>query len=199
MSAPLVLASASATRADMLRRAGVAVEILPARVDEEEMKSALRADRLNPRDQADALAEMKAVRVSARLPGALVIGADQVLDFNGEAFDKPADMQAARAQLLRLRGARHHLFSAAVIALDGAPIWRQIGRATLTMRAFSDAFLDDYLAAMGEDALTTVGAYRIEDRGAALFTRIEGDWFSILGLPLLELMAFLRTRGALSG
>lgn len=198
MSAPVILASSSATRLEMLRKAGLDIESVPPRIDEEEVKAALRAAEVAPRDQADHLAEMKAVRVSARAPGVLVIGADQVLGLDGEAFDKPVDVSAAREQLLRLRGQRHQLFAAAVIALDGAPIWRHVGAPHLTMRVFSDEFLGSYLARMGDDVLQTVGCYRIEDEGAQLFSRIEGDWFSILGLPLLELMAFLRVRGALS-
>lgn len=197
MSAAFILASASSARAAMLRRARAAPEIVPARIDEAEMKIALRAAGASPRDQADALAEMKAIRVSARFPGVLVIGADQVLDLDGEALDKPETMAAARAQLLRLRGVRHTLFSAAVVALDGAPIWRHIGRARLTMRKFSDGFLGEYLTTIGEGALSTSGGYRIEEEGAQLFSRVEGDWFSILGLPLLELLAFLRARGVI--
>lgn len=141
---------------------------------------------------------MKAIRVSSRFPGVLVIGADQVLDLDGDAFDKPETLDDARAQLLRLRGARHSLYSAAVIAVDGAAVWRHIGHARLTMRAFTDSFLDDYLSTIGGGALTTAGGYRIEEEGVRLFSRIEGDWFSILGLPLLELLAFLRVRGALA-
>ncbi len=197
VSSALVLASTSATRAELLARAGIAVVRVAPRVDEEEAKAALRAEGASPRDQADALAEMKALRISARLPGALVIGADQVLDLGGEAFDKPQSLEEARAQLLRLRGARHHLYSAAVVARDGAPVWRQIARASLTMRDFSEAFLDRYIEEEGEALLSTVGAYRVEARGVQLFSRIEGDWFAILGLPLLELAAWLRVTGAL--
>lgn len=193
----VILASASPTRAAMLRAAGLEIEAIAPRLDEDEIKTALRAEGASPRDQADALAEMKALRVSARHPDALVIGADQILDLNGEAFDKPADLDAARAQLRRLRGARHDLLSAAVIADGGAPIWRSVGRARLTMREFSDAFLEDYLARMGADTLTSCGGYQIEGVGAQLFSRVEGDHFAILGLPLIETLGFLRLRGAL--
>lgn len=193
----LILASGSAARAEMLRRAGAAPEIVKPNVDEEEVKIALRASGATPRDQADALAEIKAVRVSGKYPGVLTIGADQVLDLDGEAFDKPQSMEEARAQLLRLRGAKHTLFSAAAIALDGAPIWRHIGRAQLTMRRFSDEFLDRYLEETGEAVFETVGGYKLEEGGAQLFSRVEGDLFAILGLPLLELLAFLRVRGVL--
>lgn len=194
----LVLASTSPWRADLLRNAGVEIECVNPGVDEEEMKRALRADGVIARDQADALAEMKARRVSARFPGALVLGADQILDFKGEAFDKPQDMNAARETLTRLRGERHELLSAAVIALDGEPIWRHIGRARLFMRAFSDVFLDEYLSKIGEDALRTPGAYMLEGLGAQLFARIDGDYFTVLGLPLIETLGFLRVRGVLA-
>ncbi|MEM8752669.1 MAG: Maf family protein [Pseudomonadota bacterium] len=195
---PIVLASASEARAEMLRAAGVAVEVAPARIDEEEVKAALRAEGAPARDQADKLAEMKAVRVSSRVSGVLTLGADQVLDLKGEAFDKPRDLGEAREQLGRLRGERHELLSAAVIALDGAPIWRHVGRARLSMRPFSDAFLDDYLERMGDEVLTTVGGYKLEGLGAQLFARIDGDYFTVLGLPLIETLGFLRVRGALT-
>lgn len=194
---PLVLASASPARAAMLQAAGVAIEIEPARVDEAALKASLRADGAAPRDQADALAELKATRVSSRRPDRLTLGADQLLVLEDEVFDKPADMAEARAQLRRLRGGRHQLLSAAVIALDGAPIWRHVGAARLTVRPFSDRFLDDYLARVGEAALASVGCYQIEGRGAQLFSRLEGDWFTVLGLPLLEVLGFLRARGLL--
>lgn len=198
MSAALVLASASPARAAMLRAAGVSVDIRPARIDEEEVKSALRAEGAPARDQADALAELKAVRISARMPGALVLGADQILDVKGEPFDKPGDVSEARTQLRRLRGVRHSLLSAAVIAEDGEPVWRHIGEARLAMRPFTDAFLDDYLAAMGDEVLTTVGGYKLEGLGAQLFSRIEGDYFTVLGLPLIETLGFLRVRGVIA-
>ena len=194
----IVLASTSPWRAAMLRNAGVEIECVNPGVDEEEMKRAMRAEGALARDQADALAEMKARRVSSRIPGALVIGADQILDFKGEAFDKPADKDAARDTLMRLRSERHELLSAAVIALDGAPIWRHVGRARLFMRPFTDAFLDDYLDRMGEEALKTPGAYMLEGLGAQLFARIDGDYFTVLGLPLIETLGFLRVRGELT-
>lgn len=181
----------------MLRNAGVEIECVAPGVDEEEMKLAMRAEGVLARDQADALAEMKARRVSARLPGALVLGADQILDFKGEALDKPATRADARETLLRLRGERHELLSAAVVAQDGAPIWRHVGRARLFMRPFSDAFLDAYLDRIGEDALRTPGAYMLEGLGAQLFARIDGDYFTVLGLPLIETLGFLRVRGVL--
>ena len=146
------------------------------------------------RDIADALAELKAQRVAMRRPDRLVLGADQVLVCDGRLFDKPADLAEARTQLAQLRGKRHHLLSAAVVFEDMRPVWRHVGRADLTMRAFSDAFLDRYLEEEGEAVLASVGAYRLEDGGAQLFSRVEGDLFTIMGLPLLELLTFLRTR-----
>lgn len=192
---PLILASGSAARAAMLRRAGVAFEIAEARVDEAAVKAGMRAERATPRDIADALAELKARRVASRVPGRLVLGADQVLVCDGRMFDKPRDLGEARAQLVALRGKTHELLSAAVIFGNASPVWRHIGQARLTMRAFTDAFLDRYLRDHAEACLTSLGCYRIEDDGAQLFDRIRGDHFAILGLPLLEVLGFLRTRG----
>jgi septum formation protein len=195
---PLILASQSPARAGLLAGAGVPFEAFPARVDEAAVKAGMLAEGAPPRDIADTLAELKAQRLAHRVPEALVLGADQVLVCDGEIFDKPADEAAARAQLLRLRGRPHELLSAAVVFEGGAPVWRHVGRARLVMRDFSDAFLDDYLAAEGEALLDTVGAYRLEGRGAQLFSQVEGDHFAILGLPLLELLDFLRTRGVVA-
>jgi septum formation protein len=194
----LLLASASPARAKLLRNAGVNCSTQPARIDEEEIKLALRADGATPRDQADALAEIKALSVSRKNPGVLVLGADQILAQGADTFDKPTDIAEARAHLARLRGNRHQLLSAAVIALDGAPIWRHVGVARLTMRLFTDEFLDEYLATIGDDVLTTVGGYKLEGPGAQLFARIDGDYFTILGLPLIETLGFLRVRGVLT-
>ncbi|MBY8976415.1 Maf family protein [Rhodobacteraceae bacterium NNCM2] len=193
----MILASGSKVRRAMLENAGVAVEAQPARVDEAAIKEAMRAENAPARDIADTLAEMKALRVSTRFGGELVLGADQVLVCGDVLYDKPTSIEEARAHLAALRSKTHQLISAAVIVQDGQPIWRHIGVAKLTMRPFSDAFLDSYLDRFGEEALTSVGAYHLEGLGAQLFSRVEGDYFTILGLPLLEVLGFLRARGEL--
>lgn len=190
----LILASGSAARRRMLEAAGLSFTAEAPRVDEDAAKASLRAEGLKPRDQADALAELKALSVSRRT-GGFVIGADQMLAIEGEVLDKPRDMAEARAHLMRLRGRAHDLLTAAVVARDGAVIWRHIETPRLTMRAFSDEFLDAYLAKAGQGALSSVGAYQLEGLGAQLFARVDGDYFSVLGLPLLPLMAFLREHG----
>jgi septum formation protein len=194
----IVLASASATRKQMLESAGLRVEIDPARVDEDEVKLSLKAEQVPVERAAEALAELKALRISLRRPGALVIGADQMLECDGAWFDKSPDRAAAREQLVLLRGRTHRLISAAVVALDGQRLWHTTEAARLTMRNFSDAFLDEYLDTVGEAVFTSVGGYQLEGRGVQLFHRIEGDFFTILGLPLLPLLDFLRARGALA-
>ncbi len=194
----LILASESQTRARMLRDAGVAIETAPARIDEEAVKAAMKAEGAPALDVADTLAEMKALRISHRRPEAMVLGADQVLVCEGRLFDKPDSRETAAEQLRDLRGKSHDLISAAVVARGGEPIWRHVGRARLTMRPFSDAFLERYLDDAGEAVTWSVGAYQLEGLGAQLFSRVSGDYFSILGLPLLELLGFLRMHEVLS-
>jgi septum formation protein len=178
----------------MLRAAGLAFDVEAPRVDEEALKAGLRAAGVSARDQSDALAEAKAVSVSRRRPG-FVIGGDQILALEEEAFDKTGDREGSKKRLLELRGREHTLYTAAVVATDGAPIWRHIDATRLTMRAFSDEFLDSYLDQIGTDAFESVGAYRLEGLGAQLFENVEGDFFSVLGLPLLPLLGFLRLHG----
>lgn len=192
----VILASKSAARRQLLAGAGVPHEAAVAGVDEEAVKQSLLAVGADPRRIAEALAELKAVKVS-RGVDALVIGADQTLEFEGGLYDKVGDLKAARERLAALRGKRHMLHSAVVVAKDGAPIWREIVTATLAMRPFSDEFLDHYLEVEEEAALGSVGCYRLEGPGAQLFSRIEGDYFAILGLPLLGLLDLLRRHGVL--
>jgi septum formation protein len=191
----LILASASTSRAGLLEAAGVTFQIQPARIDEDAVKASLQDEGAGR--VAEALAEMKAQRISMAAPDALVLGADQVLAFGDELISKSANLGEARALLRRLRGQKHQLIGAAVLAKGGAPVWRHAERASLWMRDFSDAFLEDYLARESDAALACVGCYRLEGRGAQLFSRIEGDYFSILGLPLIPLLAALREHGVI--
>lgn len=193
----LLLASASPVRARLLEAAGVPFEISPARVDEEAVKASLLVDGASPRDIADALAEMKALRRSQSDADALVLGADQVLEFQGECISKSDNRAQAEQLLQRLRGNEHKLHCAAVLARAGQVLWRQVQTAKLWMRDFGDSFLRGYLDAEGEAVLGSVGCYHLEGRGAQLFSRIEGDYFTILGLPLLPLLSALRDFGVL--
>ena len=190
----MILASQSAARASVMRAAGLVFEQRPARVDEDAIKQSLRE--AGPDECALTLAGVKAARI--RAPGTLVIGADQLLVCDGDWFDKPPDLDAARAQLLRLRGRSHTLVTAVVCHRDGDEIWRHVARPTLRMRPFSEAFLDHYLATEGEALLSSVGAYRLEGLGIQLFDAIEGEHAAILGVPLLALLGFLRQHGALA-
>lgn len=195
---PLILASGSVSRRSLLENAGVAFEVEAAQVDEDEIKLALRAEGASAAQTAETLAELKAQRVSRRYPGVLVIGADQMLDCNAVWFDKPEDLDHAAGHLNALRGKDHQLLSAVCVMRDGVRLWHHNEVATLTMRNLSDAFIAEYLAAVGEDVLTSVGAYQLEGRGIQLFAQIKGDYFSILGLPLLPLLDFLRGHGVIS-
>ena len=197
MTEGLVLASKSAARRAVLEGAGVPFEAVVAGVDEDAVKASLLAEGVSPRDVADALAELKAIKVSRSRPD-LVVGADQTLELDGRLYDKVETLEDARARLQLLSGKPHRLHSAVVVAKDGAPIWRDVATATLTMRDVSDAFLDSYLSAEGDAALGSVGCYRLEGMGAQLFSKIEGDYFAILGLPLLGLLDLLRRHGVLA-
>jgi septum formation protein len=192
----VVLASGSATRRTLLENAGVACTVVPPRVSEDAIKANLRDT--GPAQIAETLAEAKALDVARRAPDALVIGADQVLDCGGVRLDKPNDRAEALDQLKTLRGRAHDLVTAACVAEQSAIVWRHTNRITLHMRPASDAFLDSYLDRLGERALAGPGAYQLEGPGAQLFERVDGDFFSVLGLPLLPLLGFLRRRGALA-
>lgn len=193
----LILASASPIRSQLLTRAGLAHEALPARIDEEAIRASLKAEGARPRDIADALAEAKARKLSTKHPGARVIGCDQILELGGEVLSKPETRAAAAEQLRRLSGKTHRLMSAAVICEGGEPVWRHVGVVRLTMRELSDPFLTGYLERHWESLRGCLGAYKLEDEGVRLFTRIEGDYFNVLGLPLIDILNHLALRGAL--
>ncbi|MDJ0821936.1 MAG: Maf family protein [Paracoccaceae bacterium] len=193
----LLLASGSEIRAQMLRAAGLEVTTENPRIDEDLVKAALLQENASPRDIADALAESKARKVSARHPDQLVLGCDQVLEFNGQVFSKPTTLEDASAQLHQLRNNRHRLLSAAVLYEGAEPVWRHVGQARLMMRDFSDDYLDDYLSRNWPDVASSVGGYKLESEGIRLFSRIDGDHFTILGLPLLELLNHLALKGAI--
>jgi septum formation protein len=199
MLGKLILASGSTARLAMLRGAGLDPEVLPGRIDEEALRSALAAEGAAPRDMADALAEAKARKVSRRRPEALVLGGDQILEQDGRVLSKPASREEAAEQLRRLRGGTHRLFSAAVLCRGGAPVWRHVDAARLTMRSFSDSYLETYLQRNWPGVADSVGAYRIEEEGVRLFARIDGSHFTILGMPLLELLAHLARTGDIEG
>lgn len=197
MSQNIILASGSEIRKQLLVQAGVDVETIPARIDEHAIRAALEAEDANPRDIADTLAEYKARKISEKRPEALVIGCDQVLEFKGEVLTKAASIEEARKQLLRLRAQRHKLLSAVVVYQGGQPLWRHVGEVRLQMRAFSDSYLNDYLSRNWTSVQQAVGCYKLEEEGVRLFARIEGDYFTVLGLPLVEILNYLTTRGAL--
>ncbi len=191
----IILASGSAIRADLLRRAGMAFRVQPGRIDEDAVRQSHLAAGGNARDLADLLAELKALKISGNNPGALVIGADQVLDCDGRIFTKAETREEAADHLHALSGRTHRLLSAAVVCRDGVPIWRQVGAVKLTMHDLSAPFIDAYLGRNWASVRDAVGCYKIEEEGVRLFARIEGDFFHILGLPLIELLTWLHIRG----
>ena len=195
MTVPIILASGSTIRSQMLQQAAVAHSVQIARIDEEAITASLLAEGAPPRDIADALAEMKASKISDKNPGALVIGCDQVLDHGGRLLHKPQSREDALAQLMSMRGDRHTLLSAAVIYESGKPLWRHIGQVRLRMRDASDTYLQDYVARNWDSIRHAVGGYKLEEEGVRLFSRIEGDYFNVLGMPLLEILNYLTLRG----
>jgi septum formation protein len=192
MALPLILASASPIRAELLHRAGLDFRVEVSRVDEDEIKASMQADGGSAEDCVIMLAEMKAARISTRFPGTLVIGADQMLTEGDTWYDKPRDRAEALDHLGRLQGKTHRLVTAAVVAFNGSRIWHTLDQANLTMHRQSPAELDAYLVRAGDAVLSSVGVYQLEGLGVSLFRRIEGDYFTILGLPLLPLLTYLR-------
>ncbi|MDP5219465.1 nucleoside triphosphate pyrophosphatase [Ruegeria sp. 2205SS24-7] len=197
MSVPFLLASGSEIRAQLLRNAAVPFEIQVPRVDEDQIKAALLAEAAAPRDIADTLAEWKARRISERNSEAMVLGCDQVLDFEGQLLSKPVSPEAALAQLQQMRGKRHMLLSAAVIYEGGKPVWRHVGQVRLRMRDSTDAYLEGYVRRNWDSIRHAVGGYKLEEEGVRLFTAIDGDYFNVLGIPLLELLNYLTLRGVI--
>jgi septum formation protein len=195
MPRALLLASASAIRLQLLQQAGIESTAMPARIDEETIRQSLESEQAKPQDIADALAEMKARKLAEKHPDALVLGCDQVLAFNDKIYAKPETIDEARSQLQAFRGQTHKLISAIVLYDAGKPIWRHISTAKLTMRNASDTYIDGYLARNWPSIQHSVGGYKLEEEGIRLFTAIEGDYFTILGLPLLPLISYLGTRG----
>ena len=198
MNPIIVLASASQSRCTLLQNAGIEIVRDPATVDEDTVKNSARKHKEPASYVAETLAEIKAQQVSQRRAGALVIGADQMLQCGSAWFDKPLDLAHARSHLVSLRGKTHELLSAVCVVRDGECLWRHLESAKLTMRPFSDGFIDEYLAATGDGVCTSVGAYQLENRGVQLFSSIEGNYFTILGLPLLPLLGFLVNYGVVT-
>lgn len=194
----LILASMSQSRAKILHGAGVKFDVVPARVDEDAVKDSMLASNQPHRVIADALAELKALRVASANPDSFVIGADQVLSFDGTLVSKCETMAQARELLGRLRGRSHDLYSAIVLAKDGRVLWRHVERCRMTMYPVSDAFIDAYLARKGERILAGVGCYRLEDDGAQFFSHAAADYFAVLGLPLIPLLSALREQGVIA-
>ena len=197
MSERFILASKSGIRSQLLRNAGIKFSAESARIDEEAIKLSMIHENAHPRDVADALAETKAKKVAARNPDALVLGCDQVLSAQGRLFSKPANQQDAVSQLKKLRGSTHHLYSAAVLYEEAKPVWRHIGQVRLTMRNASDDYIEDYVHRNWESIRHSVGAYKLEEEGVRFISRIDGDYFTVLGMPLLELLSHLTLRGTL--
>ena len=194
----IVLASTSLTRRRLLKASGVPFVVEAPRVDEREFKLGLEAEGASAAEIAEVLAEAKAVGVSRRKPGLMVVGADQVLQCGDRRYDKPIDRADALSQLRSLRGRRHELVSCAVVVKDGLRTWHAVDRAQLEVRSASDDFLEFYLDAIGDEALNGPGAYRIEGLGSQLFSRVEGSHFTVMGLPLLQLLEYLRQTGILA-
>lgn len=195
----LILASASEIRQTLLRQAGIPFKAHAARIDEATITAAMSDEGGTARDIADALAEFKARKIAAKHPDAMVIGCDQVLEFRGNLLSKPTGLEDAISQLIMLRGQQHKLLSAIVVYENGEPVWRHVGQVRLLMRDLSDDYIAKYMSRNWPGIADSVGSYKLEQEGSRLFSRIEGDYFTVLGLPLLELVGFLTQRGVIEG
>lgn len=195
MATKFILASGSEIRAALLRNAGLSFDIIPARIDEDMIKMSLKAEGAHSRDLADALAEFKARKVSEKHPDALVLGCDQVADLGGEILSKPASQEEAVLQLTEMSGKTHRLLSAAVLYQEGKPLWRHVGLVRMKMRALSPNYVTGYVERNWDSIRHSVGAYKLEEEGVRLFSKIDGDYFNVLGLPLTELISYLIERG----
>ena len=195
----IILASSSRHRAQLLENAGIVFAQIPSTLDERSIEAPLPEADVEPEDRAEILAEAKAIDVSERHPGQVVIGCDQILSLDGEVLHKPVDMEDAQRRLLALQGRTHMLHSAVVLVRDGETLWRHVSPCAMTMRVMDPGFIGRHLADVGKAALTSVGAYQIEGRGVQLFDAMEGDLFSIVGLPLLPLLDRLRSMDIVDG
>ncbi|MFK7874992.1 MAG: nucleoside triphosphate pyrophosphatase [Paracoccaceae bacterium] len=195
MAFHMILASSSSARTELLARAHIAHTVVSPRIDEETIKSSLIADSASPREIADCLAEMKAQKINATYPDQMVLGCDQVLDLNGELLSKPTDPKDCKTQLRNMSGQRHKLLSAAVLYKDQKPLWRHVGVVNLRMRRLSDDYINDYVTRNWDSVRHSVGGYKLEEEGVRLFSAVQGDFFHILGLPLLEFLGYLADRG----
>lgn len=199
MARPIILASGSETRQAMLRQAGIDFTSMLPRIDEDNIKASLLAEEASPRDIADTLAEFKARRIANKHPEALVIGSDQVLELGREILSKPSSPDDAVAQLTMMSGKQHKLLSAAVIYEDAKPVWRTVGQVRLTMRVLTPQYVESYVDRNWDDICHCVGCYQLEAEGARLFARVDGDYFTVLGMPLLDVLGYLTMSGAIDG
>ena len=199
MSGKLILASSSEVRKALLEKSNISFTSIKANIDEDAVKSSLLSENYSPRDIADALAELKASKISLKNQNSLVLGCDQILEFEGNILEKPPSKNSAIQQLMKISGKKHCAYSAAVIFESSQPIWRYVGKADLFLKNNSEEYISDYVNRNWESIKNSVGGYKIEEEGCRLFSKINGDYFSILGMPLLEIINYLCIRGVING